>query len=455
MNEISTEGEDSCDEGDKTANDISTTNRLESKVRSYCRNFPVVFTKARGATLEDEEGREYIDFLAGAGALNYGHNDPTMKEKLLDYIERDQIVHGLDLVTEAKQAFMEAFDSLVLKPRRMRYKIQFTGPTGTNAVEAAMKIARNYTGRQTIVSFTNGFHGVTLGSVAATGNSHFRDGCGIQPQGTVFMPYDGYMGEGVDTTEYLDKMLTDGSSGLDHPAAVIVETIQGEGGINVASKEWLRSLEEVCRKHDILLIVDDIQVGCGRTGTFFSFEEAAISPDIITLSKSLSGYGLPMAVVLMKPQLDFWKPGEHNGTFRGNNLAFVTARAAIEEYWKDDSFSRDVTRKGQVAREHLDRLVDLDETGTLSARGRGMVQALDCGSGEIASRISALAFEKGLIIETSGSDDQVLKILAPLTITDEELEKGLAIFDESVEETMAEVRLKATGKIHLDIEVLA
>ena len=455
MNEISTEGEDSCDEGDKTANDISTTNRLESKVRSYCRNFPVVFTKARGATLEDEEGREYIDFLAGAGALNYGHNDPTMKEKLLDYIERDQIVHGLDLVTEAKQAFMEAFDSLVLKPRRMRYKIQFTGPTGTNAVEAAMKIARNYTGRQTIVSFTNGFHGVTLGSVAATGNSHFRDGCGIQPQGTAFMPYDGYMGEGVDTTEYLDKMLTDGSSGLDHPAAVIVETIQGEGGINVASKEWLRSLEEVCRKHDILLIVDDIQVGCGRTGTFFSFEEAAISPDIITLSKSLSGYGLPMAVVLMKPQLDFWKPGEHNGTFRGNNLAFVTARAAIEEYWKDDSFSRDVTRKGQVAREHLDRLVDLDETGTLSARGRGMVQALDCGSGEIASRISALAFEKGLIIETSGSDDQVLKILAPLTITDEELEKGLAIFDESVEETMAEVRLKATGKIHLDIEVLA
>ena len=455
MNEISTEGEDSCDEGDKTANDISTTNRLESKVRSYCRNFPVVFTKARGATLEDEEGREYIDFLAGAGALNYGHNDPTMKEKLLDYIERDQIVHGLDLVTEAKQAFMEAFDSLVLKPRRMRYKIQFTGPTGTNAVEAAMKIARNVTGRQTIVSFTNGFHGVTLGSVAATGNSHFRDGCGIQPQGTAFMPYDGYMGEGVDTTEYLEKMLTDGSSGLDHPAAVIVETIQGEGGINVASKEWLRSLEEVCSKHDILLIVDDIQVGCGRTGTFFSFEEAGISPDIITLSKSLSGYGLPMAVVLMKPQLDFWKPGEHNGTFRGNNLAFVTARAAIEEYWKDDSFSRDVTRKGQVAREHLDRLVDLDETGTLSARGRGMVQALDCGSGEIASRISALAFEKGLIIETSGSDDQVLKILAPLTITDEELEKGLAIFDESVEETMAEVRLKATGKIHLDIEVLA
>jgi diaminobutyrate-2-oxoglutarate transaminase len=297
-------------------NDISTINRLESKVRSYCRHFPVVFSKATGSTLEDEEGNEYIDFLAGAGALNYGHNDPVLKEKLMEYIEADQIVHGLDLVTKAKRAFMEAFESLILSPRGMKYKMQFTGPTGTNAVEAAMKIARNLTGRQTIVSFTNGFHGVTMGSVAATGNSHFREGCGMQPQGTAFMPYDGYMGDDIDTTEYLDKMLTDGSSGLDHPAAVIVETIQGEGGINVASNEWLRSLEQVCLKHGILLIVDDIQVGCGRTGTFFSFEEAGISPDIITLSKSLSGYGLPLSVVLMKPELDQWKPGEHNGTFR-------------------------------------------------------------------------------------------------------------------------------------------
>jgi diaminobutyrate-2-oxoglutarate transaminase len=443
--------------GDTIMNDISTTNRLESKVRSYCRNFPVVFTKARGATLEDEEGREYIDFLAGAGALNYGHNDPVLKEKLMEYLAEDQIVHGLDMITGAKQAFMEAFDSLILKPRRMRYKIQFTGPTGTNAVEAAMKIARNVTGRQTIVSFTNGFHGVTLGSVAATGNSHFRDGCGIQPQGTAFMPYDGYMGEGVDTTEYLEKMLTDGSSGLDHPAAVIVETIQGEGGINVASKEWLRSLEEVCSKHDILLIVDDIQVGCGRTGTFFSFEEAAISPDIITLSKSLSGYGLPMAVVLMKPQLDVWKPGEHNGTFRGNNLAFVTARAAIEEYWRDDSFSIDVKKKGRIVRERLERLVDLDETGALSARGRGMMQALDCRTGDLAARISALAFERGLIIETSGSEDQVLKCLIPLNITDDELKRGLAILEESVIEALSEIPDESAEKWaeKLWMEVLA
>ncbi len=427
-------------------NDISTINRLESKVRSYCRHFPVVFTKAKGSTLGDEGGNEYIDFLAGAGALNYGHNDPVLKEKLIEYIEADQIVHGLDMVTEAKRAFMEAFESLILSPRKMRYKMQFTGPTGTNAVEAAMKIARNVTGRQTIVSFTNGFHGVTLGSVAATGNSHFREGCGMQPQGTAFMPYDGYMGDEIDTIEYLDKMLTDGSSGLDHPAAVIVETIQGEGGINVASNEWLRSLEQVCLKHEILLIVDDIQVGCGRTGTFFSFEEAGISPDIITLSKSLSGYGLPLSLVLMKPELDQWKPGEHNGTFRGNNLAFVTARAALEEYWGDASFERDVKRKGDIVRERLEMLVDLDERGILSARGRGMMQALDCSSGDLAARISALAFENGLIMETSGSEDQVLKCLIPLSISDDELKRGLAILEESVIEALSEIPENAPGK---------
>ncbi|HPJ84528.1 MAG TPA: diaminobutyrate--2-oxoglutarate transaminase [Methanothrix sp.] len=438
-------------------NDISTINRLESKVRSYCRHFPVVFSKATGSTLADEEGNEYIDFLAGAGALNYGHNDPVLKEKLMEYIEADQIVHGLDLATEAKRAFMETFESLILSPRKMRYKMQFTGPTGTNAVEAAMKIARNVTGRQTIVSFTNGFHGVTMGSVAATGNSHFREGCGMQPQGTAFMPYDGYMGEEIDTTEYLDKMLTDGSSGLDQPAAVIVETIQGEGGINVASKEWLRALEQVCLKHGILLIVDDIQVGCGRTGTFFSFEEAGISPDIITLSKSLSGYGLPLSVVLMKPELDQWKPGEHNGTFRGNNLAFVTARAALEEYWRDDTFEREVKRKGEIVRERLERLVDLDERGILSVRGRGMMQALDCESGDLAARISALAFDGGLIMETSGSLDQVLKCMIPLTITNDELKRGLSILEESVIEALSEIPDETPGKEKdkLEVEVLA
>jgi diaminobutyrate-2-oxoglutarate transaminase len=436
-------------------NTCETTDRLESKVRSYCRNFPVVFTKARGAILEDNTGKQFIDFLAGAGALNYGHNNPVLKTKLLEYIQSDGIAHGLDLATEAKQTFMETFESLIMHPRNMEYKLQFTGPTGTNAVEAALKIARKVTGRQTIVAFTNGFHGVTLGSVAATGNSHYRDGCGIQPQGTVFMPYDGYLGECIDTTEFLDKMLTDGGSGLDHPAAVIVETVQGEGGINVASFEWLRSLERICNKHDLLLIVDDIQMGCGRTGTFFSFEEAGISPDIITLSKSLSGYGLPFSLVLLKPELDQWKPGEHNGTFRGNNLAFVTATVTLEHYWRDDRFSREVKRKGQIVRNRLEKIVSEDHRGILSVRGRGMIQALDCKVGELANEITSAAFEKGLILETSGSMGQVVKCLIPLTITDEQINKGLSILEESVIEVLGTISEKTLGEIEIEIGAVA
>jgi diaminobutyrate-2-oxoglutarate transaminase len=359
------------------------------------------------------------------------------------------------MATGAKRDFMETFEKLVLKPRKMKYKLQFTGPTGTNAVEAALKIARKAMGRQTIVAFTNGFHGVTLGSVAATGNSLFRDGCGIAPQGTVFMPYDGYLGDNVDTIQYLDKVLTDGSSGLDHPAAVIVETIQGEGGTNVGGVEWLRSLEEVCRKHDILLIVDDIQVGCGRTGTFFSFEEAGISPDIITLSKSLSGYGIPMSMVMMKPELDQWKPAEHNGTFRGNNMAFVTARVALEHYWKDASFSQEVKRKGRIVRSRLSKLVRMDDSDIISARGRGLMQALDCQSGELAKKITSTAFENGLVLETSGSNDQVVKCLMPLTITDEQLNQGLDILEQCVMESLSSISGEISNENEVEIGVVA
>ncbi|MCB1732588.1 MAG: aspartate aminotransferase family protein, partial [Halieaceae bacterium] len=309
--------------------------QIESEVQSYARSFPRIFNRAKGEFLYDEEGNEYLDFLAGAGTLNYGHNNPLFKEKLLEYINSDGITHGLDLHTSAKGSFLETFREKILRPRDMDYVMQFTGPTGTNAVEAALKLARNITGRENIISFTNGFHGVSLGALATTGNSHHRGAAGVSLNGSSRMPYDGYLGEGIDTTAYLDKVLSDSSSGIDLPAAAIVETVQGEGGINAASFEWLRKLEQVCRKHGVLLIIDDIQAGCGRTGHYFSFEEAGLKPDIITLSKSLGGYGLPFAVVLFKPELDQWKPGEHNGTFRGNNFAFVTAQAAIDHYWSD------------------------------------------------------------------------------------------------------------------------
>ena len=386
---------------------------IESEVQSYARSFPRVFNKAQGEYLYDEEGTQYLDFLAGAGTLNYGHNNPVFKEKLLEYIHQDGITHGLDLHTRAKGEFLESFNEKILKPRNLEYVMQFTGPTGTNAVEAALKLARNITGRENIIAFTNGFHGVSLGSLAATGNSHHRGAAGVSLSGTSRMPYDGYLGDHIDTTLYLDKVLTDSSSGIDHPAAVIVETVQGEGGINAASFEWLRNLEKVCRKHDVLLIVDDIQAGCGRTGTYFSFEEAGIYPDIITMSKSLGGYGLPFAVVLIRPDLDHWKPGEHNGTFRGNNFAFVTAKAAIDHYWSDNEFSQMVKKKGEYVSQRLNSIVDEHGDGNFTTRGRGMFQGINCVNGELAGKITRKAFKQRLIIETSGADDQVVKLLCP------------------------------------------
>ena len=412
---------------------------LESNVRSYSRSFPTVFSEARWSTLIDENGNEYIDFLSGAGTLNYGHNNPALKQVLLDYVESDGIIHGLDMATTAKAEFLRTLKEVILDPRGLDYKVQFTGPTGTNAVEAALKIARKATGRYNIVSFTNGFHGVTAGAVAATANSHYRDGLGLPPTGVSFLPYDGYLGAGTDTSRYLAQVLEDGSSGVDHPAAVIVETVQGEGGINVATFDWLRRVEAICRQHDVLLIVDDIQMGCGRTGAFFSFEEAGVSPDIVTLSKSLSGYGLPLSLVLMKPELDQWKPGEHNGTFRGNNLAFVTAKAVLDEYWCDGDFSAEVRRKGRLVHAQLEQIAE-EVDGRLAVRGRGMVQGLDCGSGRIASAITRQAFAKGLVIETSGADGEVVKFLSPLTTSDKQLKEGLDILAESVRGSLARPR---------------
>jgi diaminobutyrate-2-oxoglutarate transaminase len=419
--------------------DLKIFDRMESEVRGYIRSFPVIFSQARGSLLIDEEGTEYIDFFSGAGTLNYGHNNPLFKAELVDYLAADGVVHGLDMATSAKKRFLETVDRVLLKPRNWQYTLQFTGPTGTNAVEAALKIARQVKGRSNVVSFTHGFHGVSGGSLQATANAKFRDAAGYTLGNTTFMPYDGYFGADVDTMAYLERMLDDPSSGMDKPAAVIVETVQGEGGVNVATLRWLKELEKVCRRHDMLLIVDDIQVGCGRTGSFFSFESAGIRPDIITLSKSLSGFGLPMSLVLMKPELDIWKQGAHNGTFRGNNLAFVTATAALDAYWSDQSFSREVARKEQLVRDWLENLVNSYPGAGLEVRGRGLIQGLvTADQPELANRIARKAFERHIVIETSGAHDEVLKLLPALTIEDELLMRGLDAIEASVAEALAE-----------------
>ena len=402
---------------------------LESNVQSYARAFPSIFKTAHGAQLQDVHGHRYLDFLAGAGSLNYGHNNPVLKRALIEHIMQDGITHSLDLHTEAKQQFLQAMQDIILKPRGLDYVIQFTGPTGANAVEAALKIARKVTGRTNVISFTNGFHGVTTGALAATGNGYHRAAAGLPLQGATAMPFDGYFGDNVNTIDYLDKMLSDPSSGVDMPAAVILETVQGEGGINVASNEWLQQLQTLCRKNKILLIVDDIQAGCGRTGSFFSFEPAGLNPDIVTLSKSLSGFGLPFAVVLIERSLDQWKPGEHNGTFRGNNHAFVTATAMLKTYWSTDDFAESVQAKGEQLRARLQQMVDSFPVHLIEARGRGMMQGLCFTDPERAAAVANRAFKHGLIIERGGPYDEVIRCMTPLTISDVELKEGLDILE--------------------------
>ncbi|MBN1498275.1 MAG: diaminobutyrate--2-oxoglutarate transaminase [Spirochaetes bacterium] len=405
--------------------------QLESQVRSYVRSFPTIFSKAKGAMLYDEQGNGYIDFFAGAGVLNYGHNNPIVSEALIRYIQEDGVIHSLDTATSAKKYFLEQFYSYILEPRHMDYKIQFTGPTGTNAVETALKLARMVKGRSNIIAFTNAFHGLTMGSMAVTGNSFYRDEAFINRSNVAFMPYDGYFGEQVNTAEYLRKFISDRSSGVDIPAALILETIQAEGGINVASDEWLLEIQQICRDFDILFIIDDIQVGNGRTGKFFSFEQAGLNPDIITLSKSIGG-GLPLSVVLIRSELDQWKPGEHTGTFRGNNLAFIASAVLLEEYWKNDNLSEAVFYKEAIIREELERIANKYSDINASVRGRGMVYGLHIPELNMCSEVSAEAFSRGLVIELAGANNDVLKFLAPLVIEEDQLRRGLEIIDESI-----------------------
>ena len=409
-------------------NELETFAQLESEVRSYVRGWPAVWTRAQGAHLWDEDGNRYLDFFSGAGALNYGHNPPEQMQALIRYLEAGGILHSLDMATSAKRDFLLRFEDVILRPRGLDYKVMFPGPTGTNAVEAALKLARKATGRRTIISFSNAFHGMTLGALALSGNAAKRGSAGVPLEHQLTLPFAGELAD-ADTIAVLDSALADAQVDA---AAVIVETVQGEGGLHTASFDWLRRLAECCRRQGVLLIVDDIQAGCGRTGSFFSFEPAGIQPDLVCLSKSISGSGLPLALTLIRPDLDIWSPGEHNGTFRGNNAAFVTAAEALE-WWRDDALARDVQRKAAVVQAELQALAAEHEWLRGTVRGRGLLQGLHSPVAGAAERICALAFEGGLLLETSGgSASDVVKLMPPLTIADAELADGLAVLRAAV-----------------------
>ncbi len=416
--------------------------QLESRVRGYVRSFPVIFQSSEGAILTDESGKSYIDFFAGAGTLNYGHNNTRINSALIDYINSKGPFHSLDMATTAKKRFLTKLYETILQPRNLEYKIQFTGPTGTNAVETAIKLARMVKGRSNVVAFTNAFHGLTMGALAITGNTFYRDEAYISRSNVSFLPYDGYLGPDINTIDFFRKLVTDTSSGLDLPAAVIIEAIQAEGGINIASPEWLKDLSTLCHKFDILLIIDDIQVGNGRSGDFFSFEESGIKPDIVTLSKAI-GAGLPLALLLFRPDLDQWKPGEHTGTFRGNNLAFVASYEALH-YWDNMDLSNAVKHKSEIMRNEITAIAEKYPELEASVRGRGMIFGLEIPERGFCSQVSERAFENGLIIELAGADDQVVKFLPPLIIDEETLLKGISIVGQSIGELVAEKKERLT-----------
>lgn len=410
----------------------------ESEVRSYCRKFPALFSKAKNAILIDKEGREYIDFFAGAGAINFGHNNPYIKKAILDYLADDNIIHALDMYTDAKERFIISLRDKILIPRGLEYKVMCCGSTGTNAVEAALKLCRKVKKRNNIFAFSGAFHGMTLGSLAMTGDRTSRRGAGVSMGDVTFMPYFNTFDDPMLSLDYFEKVLKDDHSGIDKPAAVFLETVQAEGGINVAPVEWLKRLRKICDENDLLMVVDDIQVGVGRTGTFFSFERADIVPDMVILSKSISGFGLPMSLLLMKPEYDIFKPAEHNGTFRGNQLAFVGSKAGIE-YFCDNALGDIAKEKGGIISDYLnEQILPIDDR--LVVRGIGMIAGIDFSKidPKLALEVCHKCFDKGLVIELAGRDDCVLKILPPLTISTDDLERGLNIIREAVKETLSD-----------------
>lgn len=418
---------------------MNTFEQWESEIRGYCRLYPTVFKSASNARQVDEDGKSYIDFFAGAGVLNFGHNNEKMKKALIRFIEADGVAHSLDMHTTVKRDFLEKFANTILKPRNMNYKMQFMGPTGTNAVEVALKLARRVTGRRTVIAYTHAFHGMTLGSLAATSNSYFRNAAGVplehvrhQPFGCEETCVGCNLGCGLESVDKLRAMYADSSSGLEAPAAFLVETIQAEGGVKVASKEWLQATQKLAHDLGALFIIDDIQAGCGRTGNYFSFDGMDLDPDIVNLAKGIGGFGTPMAMNLIKPEHDkHWQPGEHTGTFRGQGLSFTAGIEALS-YFEDDTLMKEVRKKGQQMREHLEKLAASHGNGGFQARGRGMMQAIDVGDGETAKQISARCYENGLLVGACGTGGRALKLIPPLTIPQADLDEGLGILEDAI-----------------------
>ncbi len=427
-------------------------NEFESSARSYPRKFPFALKKAKGVTLEDVEGNKYIDFLCGAGTLALGHNDERVNKAMVDLISSGAPLHTLDLTTPAKDKFVETIHSILPFGMAENVKIQFCSPSGTDALDAAIKLCKIATGRGSVIAFSGGYHGMGHGAMAVTGNCYAKSQVPNLMPGVQFMPYPysyrcpvGLGGEAGTKAlcSYFERFLKDGESGVSKPACVIIEAIQGEGGVIPAPVEFLKTVRRVTSELDIPLICDEIQCGMGRSGKVFAFEEAEIVPDVILASKAIGGTQ-PMSVVIYNKKLDVWGPGSHAGTFRGNQLAFAAGRVVMETISKKE-FLSEVVRKGNLFKE---RLLSLQKECPIigDVRGRGLmlgIEFVDANgekdimghpkeSGEICARVQKECFEKGLVMEKGGRNGSVMRCLTALNISDEDLMKGIEIFESVV-----------------------
>ncbi|MDI1464930.1 diaminobutyrate--2-oxoglutarate transaminase family protein [Catellatospora sp. KI3] len=413
--------------GPRSAELLARQQRRESNARTYPRHLPIALAEGSGSYVRDVDGNVFIDFLTGAGVLSLGHNHPELVRVVAQQVAT--LTHALDFPTPAKDDFVDAQLSMLAPGLRERMKVHFCGPTGANAIEAAIKLCKTATGRGDIVSFQGGYHGGSHAAMALSGLVAQKRPIANGVPGVHFFPYSycnrcpvGLRPDSCQTNcaALLENALLDPNGGIPLPAAVLLELVQGEGGVIPADHDFVRRVRALTRALDIPLIVDEVQTGCGRTGTWFAFEQYDIEPDVIVAAKALSGIGTPVAIIMYDERLDVWAPGAHTGTFRGNQLAFAAGAEAVRIIHRDGVLANVAARGEQLAA----RLLPLREHPAVrEVRGRGLMWGIELAdpgdgrtAGELARQVQAYALRHGLIIELGGRDDCVVRILPPLNV---------------------------------------
>lgn len=424
----------------------------ESAVRSYPRRLPIAIKQAYGALVEDTRGQLFLDCLAGAGTLALGYNHPEINQALKDELDSGLPYQTLDIATEAKTNFIKSVKHFLPQQLADNCVIQFCGPSGADAVEAAIKLAKQTTGRNTMFAFRGAYHGMTNGTMGMMGNLGTKARRTGLMSDVHFMPFPYSLrcpfGLGGDegakaSIRYIERLLNDDEAGIMKPAAIIVEPVQGEGGVIPAPAFWLRELRRICDDHDILLIFDEIQCGVGKTGYNFAFEEAGIVPDVLCLSKAIGG-GMPMSLLVINKQHDTWKPGEHTGTFRGNQLAMVSGAKALEIIERDNLVEH-ANIAGQYLRHGLEGIQKRVDC-IAEVRGKGLMLGVEIrkpggelnkfgepeSDGQLTLRIQRAALERGLMVEKGGRDGSVIRFLPPLIISFEQIDFALRVIEEAI-----------------------